>query len=334
MYISQRFNLFQSVWQERQVLRVSRIDRIQPLLYQLLLSCICIKSEGIGLSDRHSLTRQVIRLSGMAAIVALATGRPALADDRPFITLYTTDLLPAHEAELEQTFRWASGHAHESFNEFISNSEFEYGITDNLQGELYLNYEWSRTRPHDPLSPAENENLTGVSGELIWRVMSPYSDPFGLAFYVEPSVFNGQHGLEFKIIGQKNFLDDALRTVVNVNFENTCTKDAGRWSKESALEFDFGVAYNVTPHWAIGAEFDNERGFDGLILGGPATESADAYFLGPTVQYADEGYRIVFGAQVQLPIATNPGGTPGPVVDGFTADAEHFRMGVRIAKEL
>jgi len=267
-------------------------------------------------------------------MVAMGLTQPAIADDRPFITLYTTDLLPAHESELEQTFRWFSGHANESFNEFASNSEYEYGITDNLQGEVYLNYDWSRTRPHDPLGPAENENLTGVSGELIWRVMSPYTDSFGLAFYVEPSIYDGQHGLEVKIIGQKNFLDDAFRTVANINFEDTWKKDAGLWTKESALEFDFGVAYTLVPSWAIGLEFDNERGFDGLILGGPASESSNAFFLGPTVQYASDGYRIVFGAQAQLPIATDPSGVPGAVVDGFTADAEHFRMGVRIAKEL
>ncbi len=269
---------------------------------------------------------------GIALLGGLA--QQARADDRPFITLYTTDLLPAHESEYEQTFRWFSGHANESFNEVVSNSEFEYGITDNLQGEVYLNYDWSRARPHDPLGPAETENLTGVSGELIWRVLSPYSDPVGLAFYIEPSVYNGQHGLEVKIIGQKNFLDDALRVVTNINFEDTWKKDAGLWTKESALEFDFGVAYNVTPHWAIGLEFDNERGFDGLILGGPASESANAFFLGPTVQYAGEGYRVVLGAQAQLPMATNPNGVPGAVVDGYTADAEHFRMGVRLAKEL
>jgi len=271
----------------------------------------------------------------MAAIVAIAAIRPALADDdQPFITLYTTELLPAEEAELEQTFRWYSGHAHEAFNEFTSNSEFEYGITDNLQGELYLNYDWSRTRPHDPLSPAESENLTGVSGELIWRMLNADSDPFGLALYVEPSLYNGQHGLEVKIIGQKNFLADKLLTVVNVNFEDTWTKDSGHWTKESALEFDFGASYEVTPQWKFGMEFDNERGFDGLILGGPAKESTNAFFLGPTIQYTDDDYTISFGAQVQLPIATNPGGTPGGVVNGFTADAEHFRIGMRIAKEL
>jgi hypothetical protein len=270
----------------------------------------------------------------LVVLVVGGSTHPAMADDRPFITLYTTDLLPAHESELEQTFRWSSGHANESFNEFVSNSEYEYGITDNLQGEVYLNYDWSRTRSHDPLGLAEKENLTGVSGELIWRVMSPYTDPFGLAFYVEPSIYNDQHGLEVKIIGQKDLLDDALRTVVNINFEDTWKKDAGLWGKESALEFDFGVAYNIVPSWAIGLEFDNERGFDGLILGGPASESANAFFFGPTVQYAGDGYRVVLGVQAQLPISTNPSGVPGAVVDGFTADAEHFRLGVRLAKEI
>jgi hypothetical protein len=285
--------------------------------------------------DRHRRKWHLACAAGLAVFATTGLCRPALGDDdRPFITLYTTELLPAEEAELEQTFRWYSGHAHEAFNEFTSNGEFEYGITDNLQGELYLNYDWSRMRPHSPLGPAESENLAGASGELLWRVMNADSDPFGLALYLEPSVYNGQQGLEVKIIGQKNFLADKLLTVVNVNFEDTWKKDTGHWTKESALEFDFGVSYKVAPQWELGMEFDNERGFDGLILGGPATESANSFFLGPTIQYTDDNYTISFGMQAQLPMATNPGGTPGGVVNGFTADAEHFRIGMRIAKDL
>lgn len=258
---------------------------------------------------------------------------PAHADDRPFITLYTTDLEPAGETEFEQGLRWYSGHAGESFQEVVAESEVEHGFTDNFQGSLYLTYDWSRTRSLG--GPANSADFVGTKAEFIYRVLSPYIDPIGLGLYFEPSWNPDHYGIETKILLQKNFLDDALRTVININFEDTWSRNGmGSWNKESALEFDAGAAYSVTPHWSLALEFDNERGFDGMVLGGSATEVANPYFLGPAVQYADGPLRIVIGAQAQLPIANNPTHTPDAVIDGFTADAEHFRLGLRLAREL
>lgn len=258
--------------------------------------------------------------------------RPVLADDRPFITLYTTDLEPAGETEFEQGVRWYSGHTGGSFQEIVSEGEIEHGFTDNFQGVLYLTNDWSRARPFG--RPAASADFVGTKAEFIYRIMSTYLDPVGLAVYFEPSWNPDHHGIETKILLQKNFLDDALRTVVNVNFEDTWSRNGtGGWNKESALEFDAGAAYSITPHWSLALEFDNERGFHGMVPGGSATEIANPYFVGPAVQYADGPVRVVFGAQAQLPVASNPTHTPGAVIDGFTADAERFRVGIRLARE-
>ena len=273
--------------------------------------------------------------SVLATIAALFfCAGSAAADDQPFLTLYTTDIQPEGGREFEQWLKWKSGHAGESFNSFESRSEIEYGITDDLQGSLYLNYDWERLRPHDPFGPADTSDAVGVSGELIWRVMNPYFDPFGLAFYVEPSVSSAEREFETKILFQKDFFNTRLRWAVNVNFEDTWEKDPlGHWDATSALEFNTGLAYNITPEFSLGMEFDNERGFDGLILGGSPDAATDSYYLGPTIQYLGHPWAVTFGAQMQLPVAGNPAHLAGNVVDGYTAGDEHFRLALKLSRD-
>ena len=256
----------------------------------------------------------------------------ARADDRPFAFAYTTDIEAQNEKEIEQEITWSSGHAREAFQEIESRSEFEYGITDNFQASFYLNYDWSRTRP--PLGPAETSSLPGVSGEFIYRLMNVYFDPIGLALYVEPSIGNGTRSFEVKALLQKNFLNDRLRFAINLNAEDRWEKNGlGHYDQSSALEFYSGLAYNLTPEWSIAAEFDNERGFDGLVLGGSSRTSENAYFLGPTISYVGHPFRVVLGAQAQLPWASDPSHTPGALDNGYLSGAERFRVRLRIATD-
>lgn len=269
----------------------------------------------------------IVVLAGLAALLA-ALPRPARADEQPFLTLYTSQTEPQGELDLEQTFGWRAGHPGTSFNEFEARSELEYGLTKRFQLSLYFNYDWTREKP--PASPADVESFPGASAEFIYAVSDPRQAPLGLAFYLEPSISAHERGIEFRILLEKDLLGGALRNVANVNFEDTWEKDpAGHWARTSALEFDLGTAYAVAPHWTLGVEFDNERGFDGLIMGGAAREASSAFFLGPTIQYDCEDIVVTFGAQTQLPVAS-----VGDTVNGYAADAEHFRLALRLTREL
>ena len=270
-------------------------------------------------------------LVGLLVATALALlAWPVRADDQPFITIYTTDIQTAQGREFEQWLTWRTNHGNERFNEFLSRSELEYGITDYLQGSLYLNYDFEQARAHNPLGPVVTTNAFGVSGEAILRLLNPYFDPIGFALYVEPAWSAKERSLETKLLFQKNFFNDTLRTALNINFEDQWVENSlGHYDKQSALEFDLGTSYNVTPDFSVGLEFDNEHGLDGLILGGSPREVSNSFFLGPTVQYVAHPWWVILGAQAQLPIATNPSGTPGAVVSGQTVDAEHFRTTLR-----
>ena len=263
----------------------------------------------------------------------VAFGSPVRADDQPFLTLYTTDIDSQGEREAEQWLGWKTGETGASFNDFLSRTELEYGITDNLQGALYLNYEWSHSRPHTTPFSSQTESFAGVSGELIYRLMDSDFDPVGLALYVEPSWSSEEREIESKILLQKNFLNDALRCAFNINFEDDWIQENNVGERDSSLEFDAGVAYAVRTDLSAGLEFDNERTFEGLVLGGSAREQASAFFLGPTIDYEPPPWKITLGAQAQLPWATSPPGNAGAVTGGFETHAERFRVAIRVSRD-
>lgn len=267
-----------------------------------------------------------------AALVLWAT--TAAADDRPFVFAYTTDIEAQDEKEVEQELTWASGHANEANQAIESRSEFEYGLSDNFQAAFYLNYDWSRTRAHSPIEPAATSSLPGVSGEFIYRLMNADFAPFGLALYAEPSAGNGSRSFELKALLQKNFFNDDLRLVLNINAEDRWEKNSsGHYDQDSALEFFTGASYSLTPEWSVGAELDNERGFDGMILGGSPHYADNAWFAGPTIQYLGNPWRLIVGVEAQLPCASDPTHTPGTISDGYLGSAERFRLRLRLGRD-
>jgi hypothetical protein len=271
-------------------------------------------------------------LSAIACLI-LVLCRSAIADDQPFLTLYMTDIDSRGEREVEQWLGWKGGETAASYNDFLSRTELEYGITDDLQGALYVNYEWNRVRSHSPPFASDTESFEGVSGELIYRLLNSDFDPVGFALYVEPSWSEDEREIEAKILLQKNFLNDTLRCALNVNWEGDWEREDNAWSRHSALEFDTGVAYSITSELSAGLEFDNERIFEGLVLGAAAREQATAFFLGPTFDYEPLPWKLTLGAQAQLPFSTSPTGNPGAVINGFETHAERFRVALRISRD-
>jgi hypothetical protein len=268
-------------------------------------------------------------------VVALwgALAPAAQADDQPFMTLYATDIDSQGEREVGQWLGWKTGETAASYNDFLSRTELEYGITDDLQGSLYLNYERQIFHSHLPPFPSQNENFAGVSGELIYRLLNVDFDPLGLALYVEPTWSNDEREVEAKILLQKNLLNDMLRCVLNANFEDHWDRENNSWERDGALEFDTGIAYAITAQLSAGVEFDNERAFEGLLMGGAAREQASAYFFGPTIDFEPLPWKLTLGVQVQLPWSSSPAGNSGAVIGGFETHAERFRLALRLSRD-
>lgn len=261
-----------------------------------------------------------------AAITFASFFSTAHAGEPFFGYVYTTDTTPAGRWELEQWITDREGQANGHFHHFHFNTEVEYGVTDAFQVALYTNFMYDNDNKnsvagrtegieipydHDPNTPYNAFRFDGVSMEFLYRLLSPYTDPLGLAVYLEPEVGPIERGLEFRTILQKNFMDDQLVLALNgwIEFEkekgsnlvtpgSTDTPD-GAWAKATMLEADLGASYRVAPGWFVGLEFRNHNEYAGWTLSSN-NQDHTAFFLGPNVHYASQHWFFTLTVLRQL----------------------------------
>ena len=261
-----------------------------------------------------------------AFIVFTFLAAPAFTGEPLFGYIYTTDTLPEGHFEFEQWLTDKEGQAHGHFHHFDMRSEVEYGVTDKLQVSLYVNYMYADVSgnsvqgktegmeipyDHDSSKPYEAWRFDGISLESVYRVMSPYTDPFGLAFYVEPEFGTRESGVEFRAIAQKNYLDDQLVLAANlwVEFDREQSSNLvdpgstdlpdGSWSNATYAELDLGASYRFASNWSAGLEFRNHNEYGGWTLAQSAQDHS-AFFLGPNVHYASEKWFATLAVLRQL----------------------------------
>ena len=163
-----------------------------------------------------------------------------------------------------------------------------------------------------PTRPYRAARFDGFSFEAVYRVLSPYLDPVGLAFYVEPEFGPYDSGLELRAILQKNFLDDRL--VLRGQFLGRI-RAGGREQPRSPREHwsprwrqgggdDGGIRPGrVVPLRAelvVGLEFRNHNEFERLDVGVTAIRRHTAFFLGPNIHYGGERWFFTLSALRQL----------------------------------
>jgi hypothetical protein len=277
---------------------------------------------------------QVLLGLGVAATI-VAGPCVARADDQPFLAMDATDIEPESGHEIEQNFVWAAGASGRSFNAIEGETELEYGYSDQIQLAGSVDYDWTRTRDHLPggATAVSGTAIDGISGEAIYQALNVYFDPIGLGVLVSPSVGRNSRSLEAKLLVQKNFFNDRLRTVLNLGGEFGAERDGGAWGDVSALAFDAGAAYNITWAWSAGIEFNAEHDFDGLLLNGRGVPTSTTYYAGPILQYIAHPWTATLGAQAQLPWARDASHAPGGVTDGYSSDAERFRVMFRVTRD-
>ena len=267
--------------------------------------------------------------------LSFIAAQTAFADDQPFLSLDATDIEPEFGHELEQSFEWASGKPGMAFNSVSGETELEYGFSDQLQLAGAIEYDWTRIRDHSllPVSAISGTAFDAVRGELIYQVLNVYFDPIGFGLLVSPEVGRNSRAIEGKALLQKNFFNDRLRAVINLGGQFGAERADGAWADFSALTFDAGIAYNFTWEWSGAIEFNAEHDFDGLLLNGRAVPTSTTYFAGPTIQYVNHPWTASFAVQAQLPWAHDATHTPETLDHGFAADAERFRLMVRVTRD-
>jgi hypothetical protein len=290
---------------------------------------------------------------GLAATFSVI-GSAAFAGESAFAYVYTTDLLPQGAKEIEQWVTMRHQQVGGSYYQLEGRTAFEYGLADNLQVAFYLNYAWTHafhngpfgaTTPGekfadfavDPDQPFNASRFIGVSGEAIYRILSPYTDAIGLAVYVEPTIGPNFVEWENRIILQKNFFDDLLTVAFNFTyapeFRNLLSDDptnpTGRiWQEETDVNFSLAASYRFIENWSAGFELLNEREFNSFTFN---RESNSGYYLGPTLHYGGERFFVTMTALWQMPWATAHSDTvPGALVKGLTLDNDFEKFRFRL----
>jgi len=261
-----------------------------------------------------------------AAVAFCLLALPAAADDAPFLGTDPASVLPKGDVLAQQWLSWANGQSGQSYNAFESLTEFDYGLTDRVQLAFTLAYDWDRTRPSG--GPAATSSLIGLQGELIYIFAPTDQSPVGIALAVDPAFNSATRGVAFRVLLTKYLW--GMEHVLNINFENGWEKDSsGDWQENGAVVFNYGIGYSLDKHWTVGLELGNQFTFDRLVTAVNFKDAGTTLYLGPTVQYDGSFAVVTFGVQAQLPVATG-----NNTVNGYTADAERWRAGVRVSRAI
>jgi len=250
-------------------------------------------------------------------LLAIAPLQQAFAGESPFGWLYTAELTPEGAKEFEQIVDVQSKQTQGEYTNMRLRSEIEYGVTPKYQTSVYVNsrYIVADRNGIDGNSGGPNTDIPAdfdrtnrykmsrfesVSWENIYQISNPLVDPIGLAIYSETTLGPRNREQEFKLILQKNFLDDRLIWVTN--FVTAFEKNYRGSTVEQATEFDTltGISYRFIDKWSAGLELRNHREFTGYGYG---IANHSAWFFGPNVHYGSKKWWMTAAYRKQLPIA-------------------------------
>jgi len=277
----------------------------------------------------------------LMAALATSIGAPAAhAGEGPFAFIYTLDLQPKGTWQFQQ-WEWLQAGQSQGDYYFLTNkSEIEYGFRPWYQIGIYLNTEYTYANRNgvdgttggpgtnispdsDPFAPFSGFRFKSVSMEHIIRLLNPYTDGFGFGLYFEPAIGPYGYELEMKLLFQKNLFDDRLVLAANIVLETEQEWQSGSTEYASILDLLLGASYRFADNWSFCVEFRNHREFSGQAYN---TADHSAYFLGPTIHYANERWWATLGWRHQLPLvdAFNED-QQSVVVDGRIYGNEHAR---------
>jgi opacity protein-like surface antigen len=236
---------------------------------------------------------------GLAGLAATS----AKADENFFGYTYGAETLPAGQTE---AYLWVTDRRGKSEGHYDAQDyrlELEHGLTNRLQGSLYLNFASHHIRGLEPEFEDVDRDFgfQGISTEFKYNVLSPYKDGLGLTLYAEPAwsrIHGGgekgtEYELELKAILQKNFLDDKLIWAANLTAEFEWEREKEEdeitglveheWEKELAIEATTGLSYRVAPNWFLGVEGRYHSEYPDWTHG--LDREHYALFLGPSLHY-------------------------------------------------
>ena len=236
----------------------------------------------------------------------ILSGSISNASEKLFGYSYGAEPFPkgAMEVYVWATQRNSKGQG--TYEAYDLKQEFEYGLTDDTAVSFYLNQRYlniQNSAPMEDNGQAEYPNrkgwyFEGTQFSIVHNFISPYKNPhgFGFSFYLEPGYSRNykitgqkqdQYSIETKLLFQKNFDDDTLFFVFNINteFEWRKFQDAEDKESELATELTTGLSKRVYEGTFIGLEGRYHSEYPSMNFG---NQEHYAYFIGPNIHYAQQ----------------------------------------------
>jgi hypothetical protein len=187
-----------------------------------------------------------------AASIAAVMPSVARADQRSFTYVYETTTVPQGGFEYEQWVTWEkSKRADSDYDRFSFRHEFEFGITDNLQAALYVDWRYQDGESVD----INRVEFRDVAAEFIYSILDPNKDPIGLALYLEAGGGDALAYVEGKVLVQKNV--GPFSIAWNGNIEASW-EGYNHDQKVGELGQTFGVSMELMPALSVGVEAIHE----------------------------------------------------------------------------
>ena len=245
------------------------------------------------------------------------TAPRAFADEQLFGRTRGAETLPNGRAELYETLTLRTGKDSGSYYGWDSETEFEYGVTDELSLSAEIIQHYFDVDGNEELGSFSDYAFGGFEIAAKYRVLSPFKDPIGLAFRLETGYLSHDDVGGFDqdeillapmVIIQKNFLDDTLIFALNLGAEWAWGKQpAEEYNKEISFDGAFGVSYRFAPNWYAGAEARIRSEYPLFDLG---FHEHTALFVGPAIHYGGEKFWVTasWGYQAWGKGVDEPGG--------------------------
>lgn len=218
------------------------------------------------------------------------------ASERELSYTHSSEVLAEGQKEIEVWGTFRSGRDY-YYRAFDNRLELEYGLGNNVQTAVYLNFSSANSDPSG-LGLTTRDTVSGVAWELKWKLTDPVADSFGSALYFEPEVSGHEIGLELKAILDKRIGQDLF--ALNVTAEPEWEMIPDRSKPEIKTEINIGWSHRVSSTWALGLEFRDA----GLIANSDTASGSkwkleqNVIYAGPTIHATGKG---IWGTLTVLP---------------------------------
>ena len=234
--------------------------------------------------------RTITLVFALASVASLAR-----ADERLFTYTYEPETAPKGMFEFEQwvTSRVGRNSAvgQEDYQHWQFREEFEYGVTDNYTLSLYVNHDYEHFKDPATGKITSHYNWTGISLENKYLVLNPADHAVGLSLYLEPTFDGENFELEEKIILGQRYGD--WKWALNLTHATEWTDDFR--NVEGELEVSFGLAYQLSPRWAVGFEIRDHNEL-------PEYQEWEntALYIGPVISYKRDHWWAALAVMPQV----------------------------------